>query len=614
MKLKIPAILAATFGLLSSAYLALGLYEHKSHAAAPTGGTITGLLCPGYGYYTLGNTCPPPDTGSLAFSDLITGPDTGIGDGLGSGVIVTVWGYDLGSTQGASTIEFCDSLGACRAGYVYYWKDADGTLPGGPADLSSSHGMQEIAFSIPDSAVGAGFIKVTVSGAASTLPFTVRPGNIYHVKSTGNDGSGDGSWGSPWLTVAQGDSIATAGDTLYVHDVDTGAYNVRRAIYNNKGFTATTDNQMAYVSYPNTRPTVSGHQNVWTYNTKGIVVSKLDVYSSNCVDETLNSCATTGGSDGIGTTENGRVIGNKVTDIAGGCATGASGAISGSHGKIGNAKIFGNYIHDYGCPNTDKLHHTTYFTLRDNDNNLSVPAWEVGWNHLKDNHARMGIHHYDEDNSGAGQCGDATTTLKIHDNVITSQAASAIHFESSCNWSMPVEIYNNVIVDAGLAHDISCTSNCSGVNSAIIVQDGALLSNVSVYNNTVYGWNSTDFGGGVKACFALKGGGNNVTVTFNDNTCYQTTDKPFVVIQEGSMADNITGSGNSFFTTVSNPSNAIAPTWDATKITTDPQLTLTGQIITLSGSSPLKNQSSTTLGFDIYGAARGATSSVGAVE
>ena len=47
-------------------------------------------------------------TPSVAFTDLITGPDTGLGDGVGSGAIVTVWGQRLGSVQGTNTIQFCD--------------------------------------------------------------------------------------------------------------------------------------------------------------------------------------------------------------------------------------------------------------------------------------------------------------------------------------------------------------------------------------------------------------------------------------------------------------------------------------------------------------------------
>ena len=65
----------------------------------------------------------------LNFSDLISGPGVGLGDELGSGVVVTVWGQFLGASQGTSSIEYCDSTATCRSGHVYYWKNADGTLP-----------------------------------------------------------------------------------------------------------------------------------------------------------------------------------------------------------------------------------------------------------------------------------------------------------------------------------------------------------------------------------------------------------------------------------------------------------------------------------------------------
>ena len=71
----------------------------------------------------------------LNFSDLISGPDTGLGDGLGSGVIVTFWGQNLGSSQSDSSITFTDAGGNTHSpAYVYYWKNADGALPGGAGE------------------------------------------------------------------------------------------------------------------------------------------------------------------------------------------------------------------------------------------------------------------------------------------------------------------------------------------------------------------------------------------------------------------------------------------------------------------------------------------------
>lgn len=109
---------------------------------------------------------------ALNFSDIESGPKTGNTDGVGSGAIVTIWGNYLGSSQGTSKIYVGDQ----EATAIYYWKNADGQLPSGPADLYSSHKMQEIAFSIPATAPdGLTTIKVVVSGIeTNTLPFTVR--------------------------------------------------------------------------------------------------------------------------------------------------------------------------------------------------------------------------------------------------------------------------------------------------------------------------------------------------------------------------------------------------------------------------------------------------------
>jgi hypothetical protein len=148
--------------------------------------------------------------------------------------------------------------------------------------------MQEIAFSIPESAMGLGYVSVKVNGISSnTLPFTVRTGNIYHVMSNGDDTNGDGSFSNPWKSIAMADSIATGGDTLYIHNVQTGKvfgpdWNATsKAIYNNKGFKSNESNQFAYIAYPGIRPTVIGGEGVHVYQTTGIVTSKLDVYASN---------------------------------------------------------------------------------------------------------------------------------------------------------------------------------------------------------------------------------------------------------------------------------------------------------------------------------------------
>ena len=47
----------------------------------------------------------------LRFTDLISGPSTGLGDGQGSGVIVTIWAQGVGDSQGTGQVYFTDSQG-----------------------------------------------------------------------------------------------------------------------------------------------------------------------------------------------------------------------------------------------------------------------------------------------------------------------------------------------------------------------------------------------------------------------------------------------------------------------------------------------------------------------
>mgnify|MGYP003115502279 CR=1 FL=1 len=557
----------------------------------------------------------------LTFSDLISGPDRGLNDQKGSGVIVTIWGQHLGSRQGDSTIEFCDSAADCRDTVVYYWKNADGSLPSGPANLFESHRMQEIAVSIPASAPGQGSIRVTVNGQTDSLPFTVRPGNIFHVKNEGNDSSGDGSWGNPWRTVAKADSTATAGDTVYIHNVTTiEDGDPGRVYYNNRGFKADTSNQFAYVSYPGTRAELYGKDGVHVYRTTGIVTSKLSVFASNCADESLAGCRERG-TVGIAPSDWGRVIGNKITDRPGMCASGQAGAISGGIDTVEGAKIFGNHIHDYGCPNTGKLHHTTYLTIRDNDGDREIESWELGWNYLKDNWAKNGLHFYDENVGSGTECGDLTTDMLIHDNVVVNQGGAGIAVASACGWTQDTYVYNNVLINVGLPVDVDCTSNCGSTGSAIEISDigsRGLQGNVYLSNNTVYEWDKKDQGNTLQSCIVLRGSGDNAKLFINDNICYTESDKPFLTTFSFSESvnhnDNLFGSNNIWFTSVSNPKRAVIPQWTGEPVLGDPKLSLSGSIIEIAEDSVALGKSKRNFAHDVYGARRGQSAAIGAVE
>jgi len=537
--------------------------------------------------FTCSNVYAAP---SLLFTDLISGPDTGIGDSLGSGVIVTVWGQNLGATQGDSAISFTDSGGTKRAAaHVYYWKNADGVLPSGPANLFESHKMQEIAFSIPDSAAGAGTITVKVNGVDSDpLPFTVRPGQIYHVKSSGNDSSGNGTFSNPWKTVEKGDSGVNAGDTLYIHNVVSGSTTTKRAIYINRGFSATTANQFAYVAYPGTRPSTLGSEGVHMYLTTGIVTSKLQIFASNC-DAVGKNCRHTD-TRGILPSAWGRVIGNELTDQPGGCANGWAGAISANKTKVEGAKLYGNYVHDYSCPEATKFHHTTYMSIRDT-NDPSIEAWEWGWNYLRDNDAKNGIHNYDEDLAGNDSCGDLSTDLLIHDNVIVNQAGAGITVLSICGWSQDTYIYNNVMINTGLISSTTCTSGCGFTGSGIKIGDG--LGDVYIYNNTVYNWDQGDIPDIATAasCIAVANGGLDGFIEVKNNICYSSKAKDFTGYHSGAQQklSTLRGSNNVWY--YPGVTAADVPSWDSNAIFTDPKLDATiSPFLSLKVGSPAIGQ------------------------
>lgn len=570
----------------------------------------------------------------LMFSDLVSGPDEGLGDGKGSGVVVTVWGQNLGSVKGDGRVVFKDNSGKEYEPHIYYWKNADGSLPSGPANLFSSHKAQEIAFSIPAAVNGPGEILVEKGGTRSqSLPFSVREGEIFHVKSSGSD-SGDGSWSNPWRTVSEADAVAGAGSTIYIHDVDTGDMKNPQSggiYWNNSNASSSAAAQFAILAYPGYQPKVIAQKAVSNFRTEGMVVAKLDVYASNYlsvddkgqpVGDPIESYP--GDTFGIQTTNFGRVIANRIGDIEGGCASKWNGAIDGAYGRVEAVKLYGNEIYDYGCNGSSKLHHTTYLSLRGSDQPIVEP-WEWAYNHLHGNKAKFGIHNYDQ---GAG-CGDLSDTLIIRDNVIINQAGAGINVGSTCGWSMDGAIYNNLLVNVGLAADwdgVDPHTSQGQENGAIALRDqgdassgGGLLGNYRIFNNTIYRWTEDEQRQGGRGCLSFHARGDNVSVNFSNNICITEIDRPFIgaTTASANKLDNVVGSNNVFYYSGSiEPVEAVTPSWDASALTSDPKLKFADSRVEILTDSPVsQNGYDLGLKYDLYGNIRPQTSpTIGAVE
>lgn len=409
-----------------------------------------------------------PSTGGpiLNFSDLISGPKAGNTDGLGSGAIVSIWGNNLGSAQGSSQVY----VGGVPVSHVYYWGNADGSANAGPADLYTMHKMQTVSFAIPAGAPdGATIIQVAVGGVYSnTLPFTVRSGNIYFIKTGGNNAS-SGTWQSPWGTFeTNGSSKMTNGDILYVAGAFSSTGGTDGLLIRYNDFQNTVERPTAVIGYPGSSVYMNGSSNgigVWN----AVPYPQYWVFSKLKVET---------GSTGISSIKGMRAVANEIT---GPLATGQSGAISGSKDNTSGVKSFGNYIHDFGLNSYDiRLHHVFYLSNRDGTPN---EAYELGWNYLLNNHARGGLHNYDE-----GICGDFTGVIKVHHNVVANQSGTSFDVGGSGNGydgtgclKVPFEVYNNLFINSGQS---------PFSDPAISVTYSGTKSHIKFYNNTLYGWSS----------------------------------------------------------------------------------------------------------------------------
>ncbi|MCH8499088.1 MAG: hypothetical protein LAT63_11465 [Marinobacter sp.] len=441
----------------------------------------------------------------IAFSDLISGPSEGLNDGKGEGAIVTVWAYHLSGTPGRVLIT--DSAGVTRqAAHTYYWKRADGQGPSGPADLYSSHQLYEVSFSLPKSANGPAVIHIENDNGIASPPFsfTVRAGNIYHVKASGSNDTGDGTFTNPWRYLngwhsnskAPGNGRLQAGDLVYSHGVTEPSYGGggRDSGLFLRSINGTLSNQVALVAYPNTRPIVrSPRWGIHPYLSSGIVVSKFSVYGGLLDDPRDNSLTFGAGSTSdstmqIKTSSNGRIIGNYISDIEGKCSNGWHGGIVSGGIDGSNVKVFGNHIDDLGCIQTSHFHHTTYMTKRTANGSEPTLAWEFAYNRLTNNKARYGIHFYDQSPFDSTQCDHVVGTLRVYKNHISNQRGPGInvvtrdHSRNKSCWETDVEIVGNILVNTGLG-PVAEINN--GTAPYAIKLGGAINGSFFIANNLI---------------------------------------------------------------------------------------------------------------------------------
>jgi len=365
----------------------------------------------------------------IAFMDLIEGPakgnsDTSQGQRANvNGTIVTLWGTNLGTSQGSSTV----TVGGVPASAVYYWGTA--TPPNcGPANLHNGYqNLQCVIFQVAGATPsGAQNVVVTVGAVASApATFTVRSGAIYFVARSG------GNFTSIQAALNFIDSACCpipGGQVIYVKDGMGTTAGVN--------WPHLTTAQLSLVAYPGASVQLgdASHDAI-QYNFSGsrghTTYSKLSVFGGG--PPALSAAVQLG--------PNGRAIGLLIQAPRG---QGATAAIGGSGN---NLSVGGCELTNVGDPaNFDTLYHVLYF----GGNRDGPPRHQsdrfILWNYFHDNSALRAINLF----NATGSSPDPSDTIhgyRIINNVIVAQQGSGIALLAGTvgeNW-----IIGNLLIRTG---------------------------------------------------------------------------------------------------------------------------------------------------------------------
>ncbi|HUV89020.1 MAG TPA: choice-of-anchor Q domain-containing protein [Anaerolineae bacterium] len=478
----------------------------------------------------------------LFFSDVVSGPKTGNSDTSGGrsgqdGAIVTLWGRNLGNTQGSSKVY----VNGAEAASYYYWGNA--TVP---ADLYTFYRMQMVSFQVSHLAQdGPGSIYVVVNGRPSnTLPFTVRTGKIYFVMTTGHDDTGNGSWGAPWRTIPQAADSLAPGDIAYVGDgVDQTAETDYSAAVN-LGSDGQPGRPKALIVYPGATSHVGSATlgrafHVWNSDTGG--------YSVHWV---IARFIMTTAEVGVTAQTGFRVVGNYVTAPNG---DGMDGAIGG----IGNdIYVLGNELEHVGSANCSKLYHAVYISGVRQSSGPRAPTEsnrEVAWNYIHDNLSNRAINIYSEQEYAA-----YIQQHRIHDNVIVNQRGDGIllgYYVTGDNW-----LYNNLVINAGLGPEWDDPSYHTGIRIAT-GHENVSQTAVYAYHNTLYGngWSGAAYAGETGSLLIAPRA--STTVHLSNNVIYS-TGEPYLAGESASLP---AGDYRNCWYGDGSP-----PAWDTSAINDDP--------------------------------------------
>jgi hypothetical protein len=428
------------------------------------------------------------------------------------GAYVTVSGIRFGASGASSFV----TVGGGRAANYPCWSDT------------------KICIQLSPAAATGPIVVTTPAGASNGIPFTIRPGKIYFVATTGKDSS-SGSLSSPWKTLLKARDSMKPGDITYAMNgvsqtTDDGQGWNTCLLLDSGGKPGM---PMAMVAYPGATVTIGNNNGPASAirskghpNTGDWVFAGLTLRGQNIAVNLASS-------------NRWRFVNNDMS-----CPNGDEASACFATQLTSYIKFFGNNVHDAGKATASALYHGVYFSTDSNH-------IEVAWNTIANVHGCRGLQFHSSPLQGGGG-GDPTGNnmydLSVHDNVIHDTQCDGIIFATVDPSQGKVEAYNNVIYNAGKgpanpenSGNWACIYAAGGTNNGKAPGGGV----VEVYNNTLY--NCGTFANppyGSSNAGVMNGGHNpNLTIQVKNNIIYESGSIPYLI---GTKTD-IHGYNNLFY-------------------------------------------------------------------
>ena len=467
-------------------------------------------------------------TPRIFFSDLESGPHSGGQDD--GGAFVSIYGSGFGESRGTSSVR----IGSGAAARYPIWTDTRITVQLGRAAATGE------------------IVVITPRGTSNGVPFTVRAGNIYFVAVNGNDGS-NGSFTSPWRTLLK------ARDTLQPGDVAYAMNGVSQTTDDGQGWSAAMmlrtgglpGRPKALVAYPGATVTIG---NI-AAPPHGIRSTDFSAGGGACPGHWVFAGITFRGSGAMtlaGPSSGWRIVANDFS-----CPNGDGAGACFDTSQASDVHFLGNKVHHAGKAGASALYHGVYFSTDSNH-------IDAGWNTIEYVRGCRGLQvHSSPVIAGTGF---NQYDIAIHDNTIHDTQCDGIILATVDPSKGKVEVYNNVIYNAGQGpNNPERSGHWACILAAGTTNSGAPGGGVvEVYNNTLHscGTFATPPYASSRSAVANGGHNQNLRIRMRNNIIYQTAGVSYLEVwgpsglcSTSSNCAGIGGSNNLFFGSGPAPQN-----------------------------------------------------------